>query len=53
MDFFKISPDTKAAFPFLKHCDIEDAEFYSLVSKHALRVLGVVSSIIKEVTYVF
>ena len=49
MDLFKESPEASNAFVFLKHYSTENEEFYDLLSKHALRVLGIVTLIVKEV----
>ena len=49
MDLFKISPETIETFRFLRAYHIEDEEFHDLLSKHALRVSGLVSLLIKEV----
>ena len=49
MDLFKESPEASNAFIFLKHYSTENEEFYDLLSKHALRVLGIVTLLVKEV----
>lgn len=49
MDLFKESPEASNAFVFLKHYSTENEEFYDLLSKHALRVLGIVTLLVKEV----
>lgn len=49
MDLFKVSPELKMTFAFLQHYNTEDEEFYNLVSKHSLRVLGMVTRLVKEV----
>ena len=49
MDLFKESPEASNAFVFLKHYSTENEEFYNLLSKHALRVLGIVTLLVKEV----
>ena len=51
MDLFKVSPESTQAFAFLKHYTTDNEEFYELLSKHSLRVLGIVSVLIKEVIY--
>ena len=51
MDLFKESPDATNAFVFLKHYSTENEEFYDLLSKHALRVLGIVTLLVKEVIH--
>ena len=51
MDLFKESPDATNAFGFLKHYSTENEEFYDLLSKHALRVLGIVTLLVKEVIH--
>jgi len=48
MDLFKESPEATNAFVFLKHYSTENEEFYDLLSKHALRVLGIVTLLVKE-----
>ena len=49
MDLFKESPEASNAFVFLKHYSTVNEEFYDLLSKHALRVLGIVTLLVKEV----
>ena len=49
MDLFKESPEASNAFVFLKHYSTENEEFYDLLSKHALRVLGIITLLVKEV----
>ena len=49
MDLFKVSPDVKMTFKFLHHVSIEDEEFYKLVYKHSLRVMGMITTLVKEV----
>ena len=51
MDLFKVSPESKMMFRFLQHYDIENDQFFDLVSKHSLRVLGVVGALVKEVRF--
>ena len=48
MDLFKVSPESKVIFDFLKLYHTEDGKFYDLVSKHSMRVLGMVSNLVKE-----
>ena len=50
MDLFKISPELMMTFEFLQHYDIGDEAFHQLLSKHALRVLTIVTLIVKEVS---
>ena len=50
MDLFSVSPELKMTFSFLQRVSMEDDKFYSLVSKHALRVLGIINLLVKEVT---
>ena len=49
MGLFKVSPEVKMTFKFLEQYNAEDEKFFELVSKHSLRVLGIVSKLIKEV----
>ena len=53
MDLFKVSPESADAFVFLKHCTSDSEEFYNLLSKHAMRVFGIVYSVVKEVIHVY
>ena len=50
MDLFKVSPESKVIFDFLKLYHTDDGKFYGLVTKHSLRVLGMVSNLVKEVS---
>ena len=47
-EFFKISPDAANAFSFFEK---KNEEFYNLLSKHAMKALGVVAKIVDEVRY--
>ena len=49
MNLFKVSPETKMTFEFLKHVDTDDEQFYKLVYKHSLRVMGMITTLVKEV----
>ena len=49
MNLFKVSPETKMTFEFLKHIDTDDEQFYKLVYKHSLRVMGMITTLVKEV----
>ena len=49
MDLFKVSPETKITFDFLRHVDTDDDQFYKLVYKHSLRVMGMITTLVKEV----
>ena len=53
MDLFKVSPESSKAFVFLKHYATDNKEYYDMLAKHALRVLGIVSLLVKEVMYWF
>ena len=50
MDLFKVSPESKMIFDFLKLYHTDDGKFYDLVTKHSLRILGMVSNLVKEVS---
>ena len=47
-EFFKVSPDAANAFSFFEK---KNEEFYDLLSKHAMKALGVVAKIVDEVRY--
>ena len=47
-EFFKVSPDAAKAFSFFEK---KNEEFYDLLSKHAMKVLGVVAKIVDEVRH--
>ena len=49
MDLFKVSPEIRMNFAFLQHYQTEDEKFYSIVSKHSLRVFAVITKLVKEV----
>ena len=46
--FFKVSPDAANAFSFFEK---KNEEFYNLLSKHAMKALGIVAKIVDEVRY--
>ncbi len=48
LSLFQRSPEALSLFPFLKHLDKEDLEFYSQLQNHAVRVTGVVTLLVKE-----
>ena len=50
MDLFKVSPESKKIFEFLHNYNPDDDTFYELVEKHSLRVFGMLSKLVKEVT---
>ncbi len=52
LSLFQRSPEALSLFPFLKHLDKEDLEFYSQLQHHAVRVTGVVTLIIKEASVI-
>ena len=47
-EFFKASPDAAKSFSFFEK---KNEEFYNLLSKHAMRALGVLTKIVDEVIY--
>ena len=47
-EFFKVSPDAAKSFSFFEK---KNEEFYNLLSKHAMKALGVVAKIVNEVIY--
>lgn len=47
-DLFTVSPESKMMFQFLPHYDISDDAFSELISKHSLRILGMVTKLVKE-----
>ena len=49
MDLFKVSPDLRQTFSFFEYYKIDDEKFYMLVTKHGLRILGMVSQLVKQV----
>ena len=51
-DLFKVSPDLRQTFSFFEYYKIDDEKFYILVTKHALRILGMVSQLVKQVVIV-
>jgi len=50
LSLFQKSPEALSLFPFLKHLDKEDLEFYSQLQNHAVRVTGVISMLVKQVS---
>ena len=50
LDLFKRSPEAQTLFPFLKHLSQEDLEFYSQLKHHAIRVTGIITMLIKQVS---
>ena len=49
LELFKRNPESKANFPFLKHLDHDDIEFYDQLKNHAIRVTGVLGMLIRQV----
>ena len=49
MDLFKVSPELRQTFSFFEYYKIDDEKFYKLVTKHGLRILGMVSQLVKQV----
>ena len=47
-EFFKSSPDSAKSFSFFEK---KNEEFYHLLSRHAMKALGVVANIVDEVIY--
>jgi hypothetical protein len=50
LEMFKRAPESLSMFPFLKHLSNEDLEFYSQLRDHAVRVTGVLSMMIRQVS---
>ena len=46
---FKASPESIEIFSFLRAYDVDNEEFYALLSQHSMRVLGTIGGLIKEV----
>ena len=53
LELFKRNPESKANFPFLKHLDHDDIEFYDQLKNHAIRVTGVLGMLIRQVRLQF
>ena len=51
MDLFQVSPEAKKIFEFLHNYDPDDDKFYELVTKHSLRVFGMLNKLVKEVSF--
>lgn len=51
IDLFKVSPEAKTIFEFLHNYDPDDDKFYELVTKHSLRVFGMLNKLVKEVAF--
>ena len=45
-EIFKITPDTAKSFAFF---ETKNEEFYNLLSKHSMKALGVMATIVHEV----
>ena len=53
MGLFKVSPELKMTFAFLQQYNIDDEKFYEHVSKHSLRVFGMLTKLVKEVNNIW
>ena len=51
MELFIVSPEIKNMFANLHNYDPDDDKFYELVSKHSLRVFGMLNKLVKEVIF--
>ena len=51
MELFIVSPEIKHMFANLYNYDPDDDKFYDLVSKHSLRVFGMLNKLVKEVLF--
>ena len=45
-EFFKVSPDSAKPFAFF---ETKNEEFYNLLSKHAMKALGIITNVVSQV----
>ena len=50
LELFRRAPESLHAFPFLKHLNQEDLEFYAQLRNHSVRVTGVLSMLVRQVS---
>merc|ERR1711894_618313 len=48
MDLFKVSPELRMTFSFFEWYKVDNEKFYKLVTKHSLRIFGMVTKLVKE-----
>ena len=48
LELFRRAPESLHFFPFLKHLNQEDLEFYAQLRNHSVRVTGVLSMLVKQ-----
>ena len=51
LELFRRAPETLSVFPFLKQLGPEDMEFYHQLKNHSIRITGVISMLVKQVTF--